>query len=142
VVGRRRSPVSVAAPSLGREPRRSTRRAAVAGITLVVASGLLITPWWAIASVIPAALLLLPQTRRGRWWQRRPLELCGVAAAAAVAIAVVVIERRERPWPDAGWTLEFDHLNGLALVAVVLVAVGAAFGADAEGEVPPSEVDA
>ena len=49
-----------------------------------------------------------------------------------VAIHVLLIERAQRPFPDAGWTLEFDHLNGLAAFAVLSLAVGAMFAPDAE----------
>jgi hypothetical protein len=47
-------------------------------------------------------------------------------------ISALLIERSRRPFPDAGWTLEFDHLNGLATFAVLSLAVGAMFAPDAE----------
>lgn len=59
-----------------------------------------------------------------RWF--RPVSLtaiAGLAAAAFVAASVAVIERRDTPFPDAGWTTLFDHLNALAISAVALVAV-------------------
>jgi hypothetical protein len=55
-----------------------------------------------------------------------------VISAAAVAVAVVVVERSERPFPNAGWTVDFQHLNGLAVFATLALAVGAMFASDAD----------
>jgi hypothetical protein len=47
---------------------------------------------------------------------------------------VLWIVRRDRPFPNAGWTLSFDHLNALAVFAVLAITVGAMFAPDADGE--------
>ncbi|NQY57202.1 MAG: DUF3367 domain-containing protein [Ilumatobacteraceae bacterium] len=80
--------------------------------------------WWA-----GVAALVVWVSGIGRRW-RRGYEALGWAIAAAVAVWVYWIERRDAPFPNAGWTTEFDHLNGPALFALVLIAVGAWFGDD------------
>jgi hypothetical protein len=69
---------------------------------------------------------------------RRPrtFEIAGLAAALAVSINALWVLRRDRPFPNAGWTASFDHLNGLAVFAVLALAVGAAIAEDAAGETP------
>jgi arabinofuranan 3-O-arabinosyltransferase len=100
--------------------------------SLVVASGLFIGPTWAAVALVPALLVVLAATRRVP--ALRFLEATGVLAAAAVALSVMWITRRDRPFPDAGWTLAYDHLHGLAVFAVLAVAAGAAFAPDARSE--------
>ena len=83
-------------------------------------------------AVLPAAALVALSVRSRA--PGRLLEFSGFLAAGAVALWVLVIVRRDRPFPDAGWTLSFDHLNGLALYAFVAIAAGAMFAPDATGE--------
>ncbi len=64
-------------------------------------------------------------------WQVRVMEFVGLACAIAVAVSVVWIERREAPVPNAGWTVPFEHLNGLALFAVLAIAAGSYLERDA-----------
>jgi arabinofuranan 3-O-arabinosyltransferase len=124
------SPV-LAAPRLsGSEPRAA--RGIPAGAVLVVGSAVLIAPIWGVIAVVPAALAVWAARRPRPWLIGRPLELIGLSASIAVAISVLLIERSQRPYPNAGWTLEFDHLNGLAACAVLSLAVGAMFGSDTE----------
>ncbi len=101
-------------------PRRRRRWR---GPTLVAASALLISPWAGAAAL---AVWLLGFGRR---W-RRGLEAIGWLAASVVAVWVYWIERRDAPFPNAGWTTAFEHLNTLALFALVTIAVGAWFGDD------------
>jgi arabinofuranan 3-O-arabinosyltransferase len=103
------------------------RRAVIAGGVLIVAAWLLIGPLWALVATGVAAVGV---------WRRRPrtFEVAGVAAACAVAFNVIWVVRRDRPLPDAGWTTNVEHLNALALFAVIVLAVGAVFAADADRE--------
>jgi arabinofuranan 3-O-arabinosyltransferase len=118
-------------------PTPSRRRVLAAGTTLVVAATLLVSPAWGVAALVPAAAALL---LRRRWrWGGRIFEVTGLALALAVACSVLWVERRDRPFPNAGWTTAFDHLNGRAAFAVIAVAVGAVFAADAESRRVPHE---
>ena len=110
----------------------SGRRMRVSALTLVVASGLLISPIWGAVSLVPAALLIGASMRPRA--PERLVELTGVLCAVTVAASVLWIVRNDRPFPDAGWTLSFDHLNGLALYATISIAVGAMFAPDAASE--------
>ncbi|MEO1059416.1 MAG: hypothetical protein AAFY28_21120, partial [Actinomycetota bacterium] len=106
-------------------PRRRSRWR---GPTLVAACALLISPW------AGAAALAIWAFGIGRRW-RRGFEVVGLLAAVVVAVWVYWIERRDAPFPNAGWTTAFDHLNTMALFAVVAIAVGAWFGPD-DGRAP------
>jgi len=131
---RRSRPDGVAPPRLVRRFRPPSRRRAIAAsIILIVSSAVLIAPIWAAVSIVPSALLLslTPSENRAGWLRARPLETCGIIAALTVTIWALLIERRERPYPDAGWTLNFDHLNGLAVFSVVVLAVGTLLAPDA-----------
>jgi hypothetical protein len=102
--------------------------------TLVAASVAFVAPIWAVPALATAAVSYAFATRaRGRW-TTRVYELVGVALLGVTALAVLWIERRDRPYPNAGWTTHFDHLNGLAVFAVLTIAVGAMFATDAERE--------
>lgn len=119
------------APVLAWNVAATPRRALAMGISLTVASGLLIQPLWALAgAAVGAATWGL--ARRGP--SARLPEAVGVVVAGIVAVAVVVLARRDMPYPNAGWTETFDHLNGLALFALVCVAAGASFGDDSNPE--------
>jgi len=130
-VSRRSASPRLSAPAFSSTRRTSARGRASAAV-LIVASAVLISPIWGVLAVLPA-LLALWSARRPRWWlASRPLEAIGLAASIAVAISALWIERTQRPYPNAGWTVEFDHLNGLAVFAVLSLAVGAMFAPDAE----------
>jgi arabinofuranan 3-O-arabinosyltransferase len=113
-------------PLAGADRRPAYSLAGAAGF--VVASALLIAPVWGVA----AALVLVVDALFRRLGRRVPAMLAanpagwiGVAAAAAIALLVVGIERADAPVPNAGWTESFDRLNGLAVFAVLCIAVGA-----------------
>ena len=131
--GARSSGLSLPTATMARSwPTPSRRRVLVAGATLVVAAALFVSPVWGVVALGPAAAAIL---LRRRWrWGGRIVELTGLVLACAVALSVLWVERRDRPFPNAGWTAAFDHLNGLAAFAVMAVAVGAVFAADAVGE--------
>ena len=131
--GARTRPQPLRAPRLVTgQPRRSRPRLVAAAATLVGASVALVAPVWGLAALATAAVSYGAATRgRGRW-ATRVYELVGVALLVLTALAVLWIERRDRPFPNAGWTTHFDHLNGLALFAVLAIAVGAMFAADAD----------
>jgi arabinofuranan 3-O-arabinosyltransferase len=101
-------------------------------VTLVGACAVLISPMWGLAALLPALVLV------GTAWRSRAparlIEATGVVAAVAVAASVLWIVRRDRPFPNAGWTLAVDHLNGLAVYCAIAIAVGAMFAPDAAGE--------
>jgi arabinofuranan 3-O-arabinosyltransferase len=128
----RRMPSPVLSPPRLRGSDRGTPRGLPAAAVLIVASAALIAPIWGVIAIAPAALAVWSARRPRPWPIDRPLELVGLVAAVAVSISVLLIERAERPFPNAGWTLEFDHLNGLAAFAVLSLAVGATFAPDAE----------
>jgi len=110
-----------------------TRRSVVApSITLVGACTLLISPAFGALALVPT-LVLVGASRSGRA-PTRILELTGVLAAGAVATSVLWIVRNDRPFPNAGWTSAFEHLNGLAVYAAIAIAVGSMFAHDAAGE--------
>ncbi len=114
------------------------RRAIVAAAVLVVAATALISPLWGAVALVPGAAAVLLADRAV--WTDRLFEATGLALAGAAALGVMAIERRDRPFPNAGWTDAFDQLNGLAVLAVLAVAVGAMFAIDARltpADVPP-----
>jgi hypothetical protein len=113
-------------PLAGADRRPAHSLVGAAGF--VVASALLIAPAWGVA----AAIVLLVEALVRRLGRRVPAVLAanpvgwiGVAAAAAIALLVIVIERANAPVPNAGWTESFDRLNGVAVFAVLCIAVGA-----------------
>lgn len=128
-------------PSLLPRPRRPSPldgpapRALAAGVTLIILSGLLIGAEWAAVALVPTgAALLAPRWRPSsqNWVVRRPFAVTGLVAAITVGVWATAVLRRDRPFPDAGWTFFFDHLNGLAVFATLALAVGAAFASDAD----------
>ncbi len=130
-LSRRLPSPQLAAPVVQR-PSRGRTRGVPAAAVLIVAAAVLIAPVWGVVAVAPAALAIWSGRRPRPWPGARPLELIGLAAASAVVLRALWIERSERPFPDAGWTLQYEQLNGLAIFAVLLLAVGAMFGSDAE----------
>lgn len=130
-LARRTASPELAPPRL-RSADRSAARGVAAAVVLIVASAALIAPIWGVIAVAPAAVATWSARRERPWPIGRPLEVVGLVASVAVAISVLLIERSQRPFPNAGWTLEFDHLNDIAVFAVLSLAVGAMFGADAE----------
>jgi arabinofuranan 3-O-arabinosyltransferase len=131
----RRVPSPMLTPPVLRGSNRGRARTGRAAVVLIVAAALLIAPIWGVIAVAPAALAVWSARRPRPWLVDRPLELIGLAAAIAVIVSALWIERSQRPFPNAGWTLEFDHLNGLAAFSVLSLAVGAMFAPDTE---PPS----
>jgi arabinofuranan 3-O-arabinosyltransferase len=115
---------------------RATASPIAAAAVLIVASAVLIAPVWGLVALVPAALTLWAHRRPRPWPGNRPLELVGLAASVGMATTALLVERSRRPYPDAGWTLEFDHLNGLAIFAVLSLAVGAMFGSDCRRDRP------
>ena len=128
----RRTPSPAFRAPVLRGADRGRARGVSAAAVLILASVALIAPIWGLIAVPPAALAVWSARRPRSWLVGRPLELVGLAASIVVAVSVLQIERAQRPFPDAGWTLQFDHLNGLAVVAVLSLAVGAMFAPDAE----------
>ncbi len=110
----------------------SSQRMRVSALVLVATSALLISPIWGVVSLLPAAVVLAASTRRRA--PGRLLELTGVLCAVIVAVSVLWIVRNDRPFPNAGWTLSVDQLNGVAVFAIVSIAVGAMFAQDAASE--------
>ncbi len=131
----RTRPERLRAPRLVTDrPSRSRRHLVASAATLFAASVALVAPVWGLAALATTAISLGATTwGRGRW-TTRVFELVGVGLLGLTALAVLWIERRDRPFPNAGWTTYFDHLNGLALFAALAVAVGAMFATDAERE--------
>lgn len=130
VLTARRIPAPTLPAPMWAHARRTRRRALIGGAVLVVLAALLIAPIWGLIALVPTGVAVALNGRR----PNRLLELVGLCCCGAIAIAVVAIERSERPFPNAGWTLEFDQLNGLAIFGVLTLAVGAMFGADGDRE--------
>lgn len=95
------------------------RRAVVVSGGLIVASAVLVSPGWAVTALVVGALTVASAP-----WQVRVMELIGLTSACVVAASVVWIERRDAPIPNAGWTFAFEHLNGLAVFAVLAITAG------------------
>ncbi len=133
VAGARLRPQRLRAPRLATgQPGRSRPHLMASAATLIGASVTLVAPVWGVAALATAAVSYgIGMRVRGRW-VTRVYELLGVALLGLTALAVLRIERRDRPFPNAGWTTHFDHLNGLALFAVLAIAVGAMFATDAD----------
>jgi arabinofuranan 3-O-arabinosyltransferase len=119
---------------LSDRPAAATRTTVLAAGTLVVAAGVLVAPGWGLGALLVAGTSHLAARRSRRGWRTRVYELAGVGLITVTALGVLWIERRDRPFPNAGWTTSFDHLNGLALFAVLAIAVGAMFATDADRE--------
>ncbi|NND75551.1 MAG: DUF3367 domain-containing protein [Ilumatobacter sp.] len=97
----------------------------ISAVVLAGAAAVLIGPIWALAAVAAVSIeAAVHSVTSGRLRSVVRLESLGVVAVAAIAVAVIAIERREQPFADAGWTLLVDHLNGIAVFAVLLLAVG------------------
>jgi arabinofuranan 3-O-arabinosyltransferase len=98
---------------------RSARGSWVFAASVAAAVAVLIAPLWgAVALIVASGDVALRATGR----RRHVLAVSGTLLAAFVAASVVVIERRDAPFPNAGWTTAFDHLHAMMLTAVVLVA--------------------
>ena len=127
VLGARRVLAPLPRPRIVAMRPTPRRRAAIPGGVLVVASVLLIDPLWGLVAALVAAVEL--------WLGRsRTFEIAAIAAGCAVAVGAMWVVRNDRPFPNAGWTTSVEHLNGLALFAVIVLAVGAAFAGDADRE--------
>ncbi len=127
VLGARRFLTPLPRPRIVAVRPTPRRRAAISGGVLVIASVLLIGPPWGLVAALVAAVEL--------WLRRsRAFEFAGIAAGCAVAVGAMWVVRNDRPIPNAGWTTSVEHLNGLALFAVIVLAVGAAFAGDADRE--------
>lgn len=119
---RRRTPPLVTDGLAGEAVERSFMRDMIMLGLIATGVALLVTPFWAtIALAIGACELTV------RMWVRPVplLAIAGIGAAVYVAVAVAFIERRDAPFPGAGWTTSFEHLNGLALSACALVVASA-----------------
>ncbi len=123
VVGtwRRQGSTRSDAPDIG-EHSRPTRQIWLFPLVLAAAVGVLVSPvWGAVALVVASADAAL----RARGRVLPILAGSGTAMTVVIAASIVVIERRDAPFPNAGWTAAFDHLHGAMLTAVFLVAASA-----------------
>lgn len=120
LVDRRRQP-----PAVTRGPRievlggrSSPLVLAVAAVLWGVAGALLVAPAWGVAGLAGGiAIAVLGRPR-----------LAGYAALAMLSFMVadvLVVVQRDRPPPDAGWPIRFEHLHELGLFAAVSLAVAA-----------------
>jgi arabinofuranan 3-O-arabinosyltransferase len=100
------------------EPDRAVALTVKVGL-IASTVALTVGPLWGVVALGVAAGQLAMH------WRGRPIRvmaITGIGMAACTAVAVAVIERRDAPIPNAGWTNSFEHLNGLALTAVAIVA--------------------
>jgi arabinofuranan 3-O-arabinosyltransferase len=106
----------------------SSRAAWVATAVSAVGAALLIQPvWGAVGLGVGMVGVLLDRVRAHRPERTAPrvFEIAGLALATAVVVAVLHTVRTQRPFPNSGWTERVDHLNGAALFALLVIAVGA-----------------
>ena len=90
----------------------------IAPAVLLVLGALLIAPVWGlVGGVLGVVVMFVKRIANLLGW-------IGVGLALLVALLVMWIERRDHPLPNAGWTESFDHLNGLAVFAVLCATVG------------------
>lgn len=93
-------------------------------VGVAVALGILVAPLWGlVAGALATADIVISRHR-----PRPLLAASGTLMVVAGAVGVVVIERRDAPFPNAGWTTAFDDLHGLVLVGVLLVAASTLVG--------------
>lgn len=114
----RRRDVAGAGTSLVNSADRVVAHSWIFNGVFAMAVAILVTPVWGlVALAVAAAEHALRHV--GRW--RPILAASGLLLAALVAVSVVFVERREAPFPNAGWTTTFDHLHGLMLTSIALV---------------------
>jgi hypothetical protein len=129
--GRRRAAAEVHADSPATDPldnefTSGARSPSGVGPLLLITGAVAfsVTPFW--GAVVLAAGGCEIGARR--LWRPIPVTaVVGLVAATWVGVSVAVIERRDSPFPNAGWTVLFEHLNGMALAAVALVAASTLF---------------
>jgi arabinofuranan 3-O-arabinosyltransferase len=116
----RRRPVAATPTRLRGAPRRPS---VLSAAVFVLTAALLIAPAWGlVALAVVGARAVAP---RVSWSTTNPIGWIGWGCAVITSFAVLVIERRNAPPPNAGWTESFTRLNGLALFAVLCIAIGA-----------------
>jgi arabinofuranan 3-O-arabinosyltransferase len=114
----RRRDVAGAGTSLVNSADRVVAHSWIFNGVFAMVVAILVTPVWGLlALAVAAAEHALRHV--GRW--RPILAASGLLLAALVAVSVVFVERREAPFPNAGWTTTFDHLHGLMLTSIALV---------------------
>jgi arabinofuranan 3-O-arabinosyltransferase len=112
---RRRAPATVTPPprfAVGELPTPWRTRWFGAAIW-VVAAGVLVGPGWALVAAVAAGVLVVGLG------QPRLAGLLTLGILTVMGAAVVRVVLTERPWPDAGWPVRFERLNGLGLFAAV-----------------------
>jgi arabinofuranan 3-O-arabinosyltransferase len=90
-----------------------------------LAAGALISPGWALVGAVAGAAAAT--VRRSR-----VAELTSLATLAAVACTVTYLERRDAPFPNGGWPVEFEWLHGFGVFAAVALLVAAVLADDAD----------
>ncbi|MEX2627295.1 MAG: hypothetical protein WD225_10465, partial [Ilumatobacteraceae bacterium] len=96
-------------------PRIGRRLIVVVGALWCLAAGLVVAPLWALAPVPIVAVAVLTRSMR-------PAGIVALVLAAAGAITIVWRVVQWRPFPDAGWVLNFDdlHRGGLFVVTALV----------------------
>ncbi|MGI9646093.1 MAG: hypothetical protein ACR2O6_12375, partial [Ilumatobacteraceae bacterium] len=125
LTARRRAPtVDAIPPSFGWRRPGAVRPWTQAAV-LVVATTLPVSPLAGLVALVGGIAAAVVVRTVSHPIAARALELTGWSGTALVALGAIVINRRNQPPPDAGWTVSFEQLNGLALFSVLCIAVGA-----------------
>ena len=124
MLGRRREPIAPGAlradPDMTRDPVGPVGGRPVIGLVGAAVAGVTISPVWGVIVALVVGLHCLV----GRYWRPIPiLAIAGLTGTIWVALSTILIERRDAPFPGAGWTTSFADLHRPALAAVTLVLI-------------------
>ncbi len=93
-------------------------------VVFAATCAVLISPLWGVAGIAVGVATLVADRLAPRY-AAIVTPTAAIASAGAVALAVLFVQRRDRPIPNAGWTLAVDHLNGLAVFSVLCLVLAA-----------------
>ena len=111
----------------------TARRAAVAGISLVVVTALFVDPRWSVVALVMGGALFVTRRIRG---------VAGLGIVGLIALAGLIARRQLRYGyqPGGGWPATFDDLHRPAMFVVLVVTV-AAWATDHEDPEPENDHD-
>ncbi|MGA9279305.1 hypothetical protein, partial [Ilumatobacter sp.] len=104
----------------------SLRALIVSAAVTSVAAAVFIDWIWAV----PAAIVWTVAFLASRTWSQRIVGIAGAVIIFGGGLVVTFVVRTDPPFPDAGWPVRFEWLNGWTLLGVILV-VGSALAVPA-----------